>query len=67
MSVKFYAALFLSLCMVLILYLFPDPLLHQSLEKSSNFSEVIKDAQITVLIAVLQCRVLIIYFSQRKP
>ena len=56
MSVKFYAVLSLSLCMVLI----PGPLLDQSLNKSSNFlSEAIKDAQITVL----QCRVLIIYFS----
>ena len=59
MSVKFYSVLFLSLCMILI----PGPLLDQSLKKSSNFlSEAIKDAQITAL----QCRLLIIYFSQRK-
>ena len=46
MSVKFYAVLSLSLCMVLILYLFPGPLLDQSLIKSSNFfSEAIKDDQ----------------------
>ena len=64
MSVKFYAVLSLSLFMVLIPYLFPGPLLDQSLKKSSSvFSEAIKDAQITVL----QCHVLIIYFSHRKP
>ena len=61
MSVKFYAVLSLSLCMVLILCLFPGPLLDQSLKKSSIFfSEAIKDAQITVL----QCHVLIIYFHR---
>ena len=37
MSVKFYVVLSLSLCMVLILYLFPGPLPDQSLKKSSNF------------------------------
>ena len=64
MSVKFYAVLSLSFCMVLILYLFPGTLLDRSLKKSSNFfAEVMKDAQIIVL----QCHVLIIYFSQRKP
>ena len=51
MSVKFYAVLSLSLCIVLI----SGHLLDQSLKKSSNFfSEAIKDAQLTVL----QCRIL---------
>ena len=39
MSVKFHAVLSLSLCMVLILYLFPGPLLGQSLKKSSNLKK----------------------------
>ena len=61
MSLKFYAVLSLSFCMVLVLYLFPGLLPGQ--KKSSNvFSEAIKDAQTTVL----QCHVLIIYFSQCK-
>ena len=38
MSVKFYAVLSLSLCMVLTLYLFPGSLLGQSLEKAQTFS-----------------------------
>ena len=64
MSVKFDAVLSLSLCMVLILYLFPGPLPDQSLKKAQIFfSEARKDVQITVL----QCHVLIKYFSQRKP
>ena len=50
MSVKFYAVLSLSLCMVLILYSFAGPLPDQSLKKSSNFFfKSIKDTQITVL------------------
>ena len=60
MSVKFYAVLFLSLCMVLILYLLPGPLLGQSLKKSSNFFyEAIEDAQVTVL----QCHVSLYIFD----
>ena len=46
-----------GLCTVLVLYLFPGPLLRP--KKSSNvFSEAIKDAQTTVL----QCHVLVICF-----
>ena len=38
MSVKYYAVLSVSLCMVLILYLFPGPLLGQSLKRAQTFS-----------------------------
>ena len=38
MSIKFYAVLSLSLCMVLIVYLFPGHLLHQSLKRAQTFS-----------------------------
>ena len=38
MSVKFYAVLSLSLCMVLILYLSPGSLLNQSLKRAQTFS-----------------------------
>ena len=37
MIAKFYTVLSLSLCMMPILYLFPGPVLDQSLKKRSNF------------------------------